>query len=64
MAAGLPVVASNFPLWRKIIQNAQCGLCVDPLDPEAIAQAIDYLYEHPDEAREMGENGCRVVLEQ
>lgn len=63
MAAGIPVIASDFPLWREIVLGNQCGLCLDPMDPIAIAKAIDYLVEHPDEARLMGENGRRAVLE-
>lgn len=63
MAAGIPVIASDFPLWRDIIVGNQCGLCVDPMDPAAIARAIDHLVQHPDEARQMGENGRRAVLE-
>ena len=63
MAAGIPPIASNFPLWREIIEGNDCGLCVDPLDPDAIAKAIDYLVTHPDEARRMGENGRKAVLE-
>ncbi|MFZ5374093.1 MAG: glycosyltransferase family 4 protein [Campylobacterota bacterium] len=62
MAAGIPVIASDFPLWRSIVDNAQCGLLVDPLDPEAIAGAITYLITHPDEARTMGENGKKAVV--
>lgn len=61
MSAGVPVIASNFPLWREIIEGNQCGLCVDPLDPHAIAQAIDYLVQHPQEAEQMGRNGQRAV---
>ena len=63
MAAGLPVVASNFPLWKEIVEGNRCGITVDPLDPKAIAQAIEYLLTHPEEARQMGENGRRVVEE-
>jgi glycosyltransferase involved in cell wall biosynthesis len=62
MAAGIPVIASDFPLWREIVLGNQCGLCVDPMDPTAISKAIDYLVQHPDEARLMGENGRRAVL--
>jgi len=61
MAAGLPVVASNFPLWKEIVEGNRCGITVDPLDPKAIAQAIEYLLTHPEEARRMGENGRRAV---
>jgi glycosyltransferase involved in cell wall biosynthesis len=63
MAAGLPVVASNFLLWKEIVEGNRCGITVDPLDPKAIAQAIEYLLTHPEEARQMGENGRQAVEE-
>ena len=63
MAAALPIIASNFPLWKEIIEGNNCGICVNPLEPKEIARAIEYLIEHPDEARKMGENGRKVVLE-
>jgi glycosyltransferase involved in cell wall biosynthesis len=63
MAAGLPVVASNFPLWKEIVEGNRCGITVDPLDPKAIAQAIEYLLTHPEEACQIGENGRRAVEE-
>lgn len=61
MAAYLPVIASNFPLWRSIIKDNNCGLCIDPLDPKAIASAIQYLVDHTDEAKTMGNNGRKLV---
>ena len=62
MAAGLPVIISDFPIWRDIVDDAQCGLLVDPLDVNAVSDAIRYLLDHPLEAKRMGENGKRAVL--
>lgn len=64
MSAGVPVIGSHFPLWRQIIEGNQCGLCVDPLNPKAIAEAIDYIVTNPEEAEMMGRNGQRAVQEQ
>lgn len=63
MSAGIPVIASNFPLWREIIEGNDCGLCVEPLNPGAISKAIQYLNDFPEESKRMGENGKKAVLE-
>ncbi len=63
MLVGMPVVASNFPLYGEVVEPSRCGLIVDPSRPEEIAEAITYLIEHPDEARAMGECGLRAVRE-
>jgi hypothetical protein len=63
MSAGLPVIASDFPLWRKIVEGSDCGLLVNPQDPTAIAQAMKWILDNPQKARQMGENGKRAVEE-
>ena len=64
MGAGIPVIASNFPLWREIIEGNKCGLCVDPLNPSEIAKAIDYILTHQEEAQQMGKNGLWAAKKQ
>ncbi len=61
MAAGIPVIASDFPLWRDIVASADCGLLVDPLDPRAIADAMQKIAGDDDAAAAMGMRGREAV---
>lgn len=61
MSAGLPVIASNFPLWKSIVEDAGCGLLVDPRDSLSIASAMRWILENPDEAMAMGERGRKAI---
>jgi len=63
MSAGVPVVASNFELWREVVEDNECGVTVDPTSPQQIAEAIDFLLGNPELRRTMGENGRRAVQE-
>jgi glycosyltransferase involved in cell wall biosynthesis len=63
MSAGIPAIASNFPLWKDIVEKNHCGICVDPLNPSEIAKAMKWLIENPEEAKRMGENGRKAVIE-
>lgn len=62
MSAELPVVASDFPLWRQILEDAQAGVCVDPQSPEAIAAAIRELVDDPIRIERMGKAGRAAVM--
>ena len=62
MAAGLPVIAADFPRFREIVEENGCGICVPPRDPAAIAGAIEWIFDHPSKAAEMGERGRGLVL--
>ena len=64
MALGMPVVVSDFPLYRQVVEGSRCGLCVDPENPAAIAEAISWLLDRPAEAQAMGKRGQQAVLEQ
>ncbi len=61
MAAGLPVVASNFPSWKELVEGNQVGRCADPLNPIEISDAITYIANHPEQARAIGERGGTLV---
>jgi glycosyltransferase involved in cell wall biosynthesis len=63
MAAGIPVIASNFKYWKDLIKEENCALFVDPIDPDNIAEAISTLMKDKDRAKAMGENGRNAVLE-
>lgn len=62
MMAGLPVIASDFPVWRDIVKRSKCGLLVDPMNPHAIKEAISDLLAHPELAEQMGHSGRAAVL--
>ena len=64
MNAGIPVICSDFPVWKKFIETYNCGIAVDPYDDEAISQALSYLRDNPEVAREMGENGKKAVIKE
>ena len=63
MLLGLPVIASDLPEIRNVVGKADCGILVDPVSVDEIADAITYLFEHPEEAQRMGANGRKAVLE-
>lgn len=64
MQAGLPVICTDFVLWKQIIDKYHCGITVTPTNVEEIANAIRRLLDHPEEAKQMGENGRRAVKEE
>jgi glycosyltransferase involved in cell wall biosynthesis len=63
MSAGLPVIASDFPAFRAIIDAVECGILVNPLEPGSIARAIEHIFDHPEEAERMGMRGRKAVAE-
>ncbi len=63
MAAGLPVIASDFPKWREIVDEAECGFCIPPHDVNALVRHIEWFLSHPEEARLMGVRGRQAVLQ-
>lgn len=61
MAAELPVIVSDFPFFRELLEPIGCADFVDPLDPESLAVAIDELLANARRAEEMGRRGAAAV---
>ena len=63
MMAGIPLIASNMEDWAAIINRFKCGLLVDPDDAGSISNAINFIINNPDKAKEMGDNGKKAAME-
>lgn len=61
MAAGLPFIASAFPIWDRIANTYQCGICVPIEDQDKIRKAVSYILTNREAAEKMGRNGRKVV---
>jgi phosphatidylinositol alpha-mannosyltransferase len=57
MAAGLPVVASDIPGYREVVQDGVEGVLVPPRDPDALAAAVLRLLRDPEASKRQGEAG-------
>ena len=62
MACGMAVIASNFPVWKKIVEKYNCGVCIDPFDVDRIVNVINDLLVNPEKVKQMGENGRQAVM--
>jgi len=61
MACGLPVIASAFPVWQKIIEQYQCGICVDPHSAQEICQALNEIANNSERSAQMGQGGRKAI---
>lgn len=63
MMSGIPVIATDFDLWKDIVEGYDCGICVNPHNIDDITDAINYFISHPEEAKKKGKNGRRAIEE-
>ena len=63
MAAGLPVIASDFQYWRTLIEEYNCSVFVNPERPEEIAAAMMELHSNPQKCEEMGKRSRKAAIE-
>ena len=63
MASGRPIVAavSADSETGRFVESQEVGLVVPPEEPGALARAIRFLRDNPEEAERRGRNGRRVA---
>lgn len=61
MAAGIPMIASKYGQAPYFINQANCGIIVDPLNAEEVSNAILYLLNNENEAKKMGDRGRQLI---
>ena len=61
MACSLPVITSDFDLYKSIVEDNQCGICINPRDPNQLANAIEKIFSNPILVDQYGKNGRKLV---
>lgn len=62
MACGTPAICTNVASMPEVVEDGVSGFVVPPNDPNALRDKLTWLWEHPDQARAMGEaSRARVI---
>ena len=61
MAAGKPVLLAIDGVIRQVVEEANCGVFIEPGNPVALANAIISLFKDTSNAKKMGENGSEYL---
>ncbi len=61
MAVGLPIITSNFPLYKRVVEENNCGICVDPFSAIGIANAAETIHIGVEKSEQMAEMGKIAV---
>jgi glycosyltransferase involved in cell wall biosynthesis len=61
MAAGLPILTSNFPLLKEIITQVNCGEVVDPMSLEDAVSVLAHWWHNPTQAVSLGQNSYYAI---
>jgi len=62
MQAGLPIICTDYDLWKEMVEKYDCGICVVPNNANQIEEAIRFFINNKERAYEMGQNGRKAVL--
>ena len=61
MAAGIPIICSDFQHWKNIVCENNVGIAVNPTDSVRLAKAIDWMAVNHTEVKEMGRNSSTLA---
>jgi len=61
MSIKLPIVTSNFKLYKDVVEAYNCGYCIDPFSSEDLANSIETIFKDKNLSIKMGENGFNLV---
>lgn len=62
LAAGTPVICTDFNIWKQIINKYKCGIAISPNNTTELFNAVRYMLSHPTECRNMGQNGKAAII--
>lgn len=62
MACGVPVVVTDFPGQADLIRAYNCGVVIPSGDPDALAEAVSFIYSNPPIREDMGRRGREAVV--
>jgi glycosyltransferase involved in cell wall biosynthesis len=63
LASGVPIVQPNIGGYPEFIETTGGGILYEPNEPENLAKALSSMLDNPDQIREMGKKGRKVVME-
>jgi len=63
LACGKPVVSSDIDDIGDFLKRSRAGVVIEPGNAEALANGIEWVYNHPEEALELARRG-RLAVEQ
>jgi len=63
LACGKPVVSSDIDDLGDFLKRSHAGVVIEPGNAEALANGIEWVYNHPEEALELARRG-RLAVEQ
>jgi len=63
LAAGVPVVEPHHSAFPELLKETEGGLLCETNSPASLAEKVDFLLSHPDQARSLGQTGQKYVRE-